>query len=366
MTTANAVLPLAQLLASPPQPETPEIGWFCTYTPEEIVLAAGVTPRRLQGGCQPIRTADTYLHSNLCPYVRSTLDAALHGEEAAVDGIISVASCDALRRLHDAWCAQCAPAFSHLLSMPRFATKAAVAFAITEFRDLARALEAYTGQPIRDEDLQAAIVEMNRVRATLRALSQLRVEGYSAVTGADMHAGVQAAMRWPKVAFADRLEAWIADVRAQDAPAPTAGPRIFLAGGILDHEGILDLVTELGGRVVLDDLCTGERYYDRDADPRDNPWSAVVRRQLDRSPCARMRDTERRAEEVRDLCAHHAIDGVIYYTIKFCDPHLFDFVVMEQTLRAAGIPVLRWESDYSLGAQGQMRTRVEAFLEIIA
>ncbi len=365
MIPAAGVASLSETLAHPPPAPTPEIGWFCTYTPEELLLAAGLTPRRLRGGCQPIRSADAHLHNNLCPYVRSTLDAAIHHEEAPVAGVITVASCDSMRRLHDAWCAQFAPAFAFLLSMPRLSTEAAVDFAAAEFRALCDALGAYVGQPIGDEALATGIATMNGMRATLREIAALHVDGYAAVSASDMATSVDAAMRWPKVAFTERVGDWAAAVRAEQHPRPRSGPRILVAGGILDHAYIMELVEDLGGQVPADDLCTGSRYYGRDVQVNGDPLRALAERQLQRSSCARMRDTEGRVRALLAACDRHRIDGVIYYTIKFCDPHLFDLVPIEQALRATGIPVLRWESDHTMGARGQMRTRVEAFLEML-
>lgn len=79
------------------------LGWFCTYTPEEILLAAGLDSRRIFGTFNPVRSADIYLGSNLCPYVRSCLEGAIKGRYGALDGAIMTTSCNAMCHLYNAW-----------------------------------------------------------------------------------------------------------------------------------------------------------------------------------------------------------------------------------------------------------------------
>ena len=82
----------------------PAVGWFCTYTPLEILLAAGLHPFRIvpEPG-RAMTQADTCIDRNFCPYVRTCLGEALDGHYDFLDGLVVVNSCDPMRRLYDTW-----------------------------------------------------------------------------------------------------------------------------------------------------------------------------------------------------------------------------------------------------------------------
>ena len=81
------------------------LGWLCTYTPEELVHAAGIIPYRIfKGGEEePTTTADTYLQRNLCPFARACMGYALMGHYDFLDGVASTHTCDAIHRLPYVW-----------------------------------------------------------------------------------------------------------------------------------------------------------------------------------------------------------------------------------------------------------------------
>src|SRR3970040_1866708 len=105
-----------------PDPERLKVGFLCSYTPEEVILAAGLQPIRLHTSGKPLKRADAYLHNTLCAYVRSVLDAALEGDAAHLAGMVFVSSCDAMRRLCDVWRHYVRTDFVHILDLPREAS----------------------------------------------------------------------------------------------------------------------------------------------------------------------------------------------------------------------------------------------------
>ena len=115
--------------------------------------------------------------------------------------------------------------------------------------------------------------------------------------------------------------------------------------------------------MVCEDLCTGIRYFEGLVDINIEPLSALSKRYLNRPPCARMIDADKRFDYLWNLIEEYRIDGVIYYTLKFCDTNLFEFPYLRERLREKGVSILFLESDGSASYSGQMRTRIEAFLE---
>jgi benzoyl-CoA reductase/2-hydroxyglutaryl-CoA dehydratase subunit BcrC/BadD/HgdB len=103
------------------------MGWLCAYTPEELVLASGLTPLRLVG-CEERPLHASLLPSNLCPYVRSVLDEAEGGRGQTLAAVSFVASCDAMRRLADVWRMRFPGTPVHVIDSPRRRDRAAEFF----------------------------------------------------------------------------------------------------------------------------------------------------------------------------------------------------------------------------------------------
>ena len=152
--------------------------------------------------------------------------------------------------------------------------------------------------------------------------------------------------------------------------AAEAGPerkRIILSGGVCNQPDIYTIIEEAGGAVVGDDLCTGSRSFSglidetarsRRGDRRSDTWSgSSVRRSTGGS-------TERADHLVR-LVREKRAQGVIFFLLKFCDPHAFDYPYLKEALDKAGIPSMLIEVEDRLPADGQLRTRFEAFIEMI-
>ena len=141
---------------------------------------------------------------------------------------------------------------------------------------------------------------------------------------------------------------------------------ITLSGGVLDAPWSVSAIENAGGRVVADDLCCGSRYFDGQSSVEGDPLVAIARRYIERAQCARMTDTTVRLDRLMQTIEDTDTRGLIYYCVKFCDPHTLDWVMAEKRLQSLGIPALRCETDFSISARERMRTRIEAFLEMLA
>ncbi|MBE0559110.1 MAG: 2-hydroxyacyl-CoA dehydratase, partial [Proteobacteria bacterium] len=123
---------------------------------------------------------------------------------------------------------------------------------------------------------------------------------------------------------------------------------------------------EAGGVVVGDDLCTGSRSFSGLIDEKADPAAAIGARYLERVVCpAKHRGLAERAENLVRLAREKRAGGVIFFLLKFCDPHAFDYPYLREALEKAGIPSMAVEVEDRLPADGQLRTRFEAFIEMI-
>jgi bzd-type benzoyl-CoA reductase N subunit len=341
----------------------PVIGWLCCYTPLEIILAAGIVPYRIIP--EPTSDmADSYLHSNFCPYVRSSLGRAIRGDLDFIEGLVLVNSCDGLRRLYDAWRLYAKTPRVYLVDLPRVATGSALSHfrgTLAWFKDQ---LEEGFGVSISEGAIEEAISISNRGRRLLKDLYDLRKSHKLPISGSQVMDLVKGDMLLPKEEYLGLLEKLVGELKETAVPR-TNLPRVMITGSLLEDSGVAHLVEEAGGEVACDDLCTGSRYFWDCIDGDDDPFLSLSRHYLSRIPCARMMDSDRRLDHVMDLVADFDVHGVICYTLKFCDTFLYDVPLLKERLDARDIPSLFLDSDYTPGTMGRLKTRIEAFLELL-
>jgi benzoyl-CoA reductase/2-hydroxyglutaryl-CoA dehydratase subunit BcrC/BadD/HgdB len=126
------------------------------------------------------------------------------------------------------------------------------------------------------------------------------------------------------------------------------------------------MIEEAGGLVVGDDLCTGSRSFSGLIDTAAAPLIGIAGRYRERVVCpAKHRGLTDRADHLVRLVRDKEASGVIFFLLKFCDPHAFDLPYLREALEKERIPSLLIEVEEKLPADGQLRTRFEAFMEML-
>ena len=345
------------------------VGTFCSYAPEEIILAAGAHPFRLFGSGEKIHLAEAHLQSYCCSLVRGALEDALGGRLEFLDGVVFPHTCDSIQRLSDIWRLN-VPACFHLdVVLPvKLDTDGAAQYLIDVLNRFRGELGEKLGVTISDDDLRAAIRTMNRIRAALTRIYALKGERPEILKGSDLYALVRAAMIMDRTRAASLLEEVVAAMEKKSVSDVAVWPkkRIVLSGGVCNHPDIYTIIEEAGGAVVGDDLCTGSRYFSGLIDEKADPVKAIAGRILTRVVCpAKHRGLTDRADHLIRLVREQRAQGVIFFLLKFCDPHAFDYPYLKEALDRAGIPGMLMEVEDRLPADGQLRTRFEAFIEMI-
>ena len=343
------------------------IGLFCTYTPEELIVAGGALPFRIFGSMGAVTLADAHLQAYSCSLVRGALGDALDGKLDFLDGAVFPHTCDSIQRLSDIWRINTGLSFHADIVLPvKLNTESAGAYMVGIFRKFKKNLEKELGREITDEDLKAAIDMYNRIRMGLEQLYRIRRDNPDAISGNDLYAVVKSGMVMDRNIFLQ----WISEVieRLKDqSPEPVSGKkRLVLSGGICNIPDVYGIMEDAGGAVVWDDLCTGSRYFTGRIDTAGDPVEAVARRYLTRAICpAKHAGLRSRAEYLLHLVEENRADGVVFIFLKFCDPHLFDYPYLKTALDEAGIPSLFFEIEDQMSAEGQLKTRCEAFIEML-
>lgn len=346
------------------------VGWGCTYIPEEILHAAGTLPVRVLGGRGETPLGDARLYSNVCSFVRSCLDQALQGHYDGLDGFVTVNACDPIRRLYDAWSYYLKTPYVSIFSLPSDASDEAIDFFRLELLRLADELKRTLGIRVTEAALRRSIRLYNRSRELLGQLYQTRATDPPPLSGSEMLEVVLAGMLIPREHFCDLLEELLARLTSAAPKERPGSPlsdrvRLLLMGSELDDPRYVQLIEEAGGVVVADDLCMGSRYFSGLVDEAAvDPFEALARRYLTRPPCPKlMYPAAERIAHLQRMARQYRVEGVIHQSIKFCDNHAGVYTVVRHGFEEMDLPILELEREYALSGAGQLKTRVQAFVE---
>jgi benzoyl-CoA reductase subunit C len=344
------------------------IGIFCSYVPEEIIMAAGMVPFRIRAVTSTKTTlGDAWFSSYNCSYVRHLMDLALEGRFRFLDGIVFINACDHIRRMFDNWKAALDyPPFIHLVAVPHKRSRDALAWYRQELDILKRKIENQFKVTITDDALREAIRGQNQVRNLLSQLYELRKTDRPPITGAETLSVVMAGTALPREDFVHLLDQLLEEIPGRE-PYPEGLPRVMIQSGCLEDIEHLELVEGQGCAVVDDSLCFGRRYFDRPVhEDSDDPLQALAERYLLHLSCPRIsNDFPERLKRVKQSVQDFRLDGLICEKLKFCDLWGGEAFILRKDSRNTGLPVLTLERELYGGGSGQIKTRVQAFLERI-
>ncbi|MGD8304937.1 MAG: 2-hydroxyacyl-CoA dehydratase family protein [Desulfobacterales bacterium] len=348
-------------------PHQPKIGYACAYTPLVLLDAAGFTPYRILPVSDCPDQAGQLLHDNLCPHVKRILDRAIGKDLPDLEGIVLMNSCDAMRRLADAWARVRPDDKIILLDLPATADDTAVAYFAGELSRLTDSLSEWSERTVTGDDIGASIARYNKLPSLFNRLHKRLRQNKLSGGSTRMQMLYNAAMSRSFKKSAAILGQALAEPQPK-GPEPDGTP-VFLFGNVLADPEALRLFESCGARVIEDDLCTGSRLFTPiEFDERQDGLAQISRGLLTRPPCARTFDPAQPLKLAQDILGRARASGargVIGQTIKFCDPYLNRLPAVRETLQHANIPLLLLESDCSLRSIEQQRTRIEAFIEML-
>lgn len=341
------------------------IGYFCTYTPEEVIYAAGMLPVRVLGSHEPEDVSAPYIHSMWCPFSHDVLAQGLKGRYDYLDGIVMANSCMHMRQAFSAWREHVPSPFSFFVSMPsKVHSPRAKPYLVGELTDLKTSLEKLSGKAITDADLERAIGLVNKNRRLMKEIYELRKADKPPLTGIEAMYMVVSAQLTDKAAHSAELEKLLPELR-QRKTARQPGTRLMLIGSENDDVTFVNLLESFDATVVIDESCTGSRYFWNEVIPDKDKLGAIASRYLDRPRCP-VKDWEARVrfDHILKLAKDYNVRGVVLYQQKFCDPHELDMVPLRKMLEENGFPCYMFELDITVPV-GQFRIRFEAFLEML-
>ena len=352
------------------------IGTFCNFVPEELIYAANCVPIRLCAGFyETIEQAEEMLPQDICPLIKSCFGCKMVGLPyfELCDLAIMPTVCDGKKKLAEIL-SDWLPVW--LLELPNIKDGPySKEIWLAEIKRLKKRLERLTGNKITYSKLKQAIELLHQRQIVFRRFYKIRQTEKPVISGRDTLLVTQTSFfddlkRWTK--NTEKLCQELEENLKNDLTICSGrAPRLVLTGAsiIWPNYKLLNIIEELGGIIVGDTLCSGtQRLYNPvevDEWVMEDMLRAVAEKYLLPSVCPCFTHSEDRIDNLLQMCQDFKADGVIYHQLRLCQVFDLEFQKIKQVLSKNKIPILRIQTDYSQEDVEQIKTRVEAFLEML-
>lgn len=350
------------------------IGTFCVYVPEELILAVGGTCVGLCAGAEiGIDEAEKVLPRNTCALIKSFMGFKLAGlcpYIQASDLVVGETTCDGKKKAYEILNDY---KETYVMEIPQMKTERDRALWRGEILQFKQKLEEISGRKVTSENLRQGIKIANEKRRALQRLSQIRKTIPSPISGLDALLVNQIAFYDNPIRFTRNINTLCDEleerVRKGIGVTKNGMPRILVSGSpmALPNWKIPFIVETSGAVVVAEESCVGERSTRDLVDETGKTLNQMIDAITDRYmkiDCACFTPNEERIEHILELADSFKVNGVIHYGIQFCTPYSMEAYKVEKALQQKGVPALKIESDYGMEDVGQLKTRIEAFLEM--
>lgn len=350
-------------------------GTFCIFVPDEIVIALNGIVTGLCGGSQFwVPGGEAVLPKNTCPLIKASVGARL-GRTCPffriADVYVGETTCDGKKKAYEIL-GQDVPMI--IMDVPQMKRPKDILKWKDEIAEFAAKAEEITGNALTMENLKAAIRTVNEKRKAMQRVYDARKSLTLPISGRD-------ALLMTQISFfddpercaqmcnrlADELEQRIKDGVSVAKPGDR---RILITGTPLavPNWKLHNIIETSGAVVVCEEMCTGTRYFenlvDDSGETLDDLFMALAERYM-KNNCACFTPNPGRVEDIIRLAKAYRADGVIDCSLKFCGLYDIEKRTVAEALKAEGIPVLPLETDYEDSDAGQLRTRIEAFVEML-
>ena len=354
------------------------LGYTCFHAPEVLMNLGNCFSVRLRAPhTNSMELATYYMANNSCEFARALLERALEGNYAFLHAMIGVDVCEANNRAIENM------EIMHMqgedkdkffycnLDIPYSDDEDCVEHVREQVsRKILKPLRENYGIDTSDDAIRAAVSEHNEVCRILTEIGQFRKEENPRITGYEYHILNLVSYCCPKYLIVDKLRETLEELRQREPDVkPRFRVKIAVVGSEIDDPGFTKLVEDAGALVVVDRFCFGSTPGREEIhlDPDLPVLESIARHYLNTSQCPRFMQREKvdgRWQLVRDLCAEYHAQGVLYEQLKFCEYWGYERALASHVVtREFGIPSVAVDRQNATGGSGQLRTRVQAFVE---
>ena len=342
------------------------IGFFCPHVPEELVHASGAFPFRLMGTPIKMSHVQAHLPPNCCHLVKSSLESLLQGELDFLKGIIFSHTCDTMQGLAEIWALQRRIPLQFNLMIPSHVdTELSRPYLKTELERFKNFLESNVGK-ITPQNLKASIQLFNHIREKIQEIYSRRSKSHNRISGMDFARIIRAVYLMDRQRYLELLDELLTGLPAKTEESENRVP-VYLAGNMTHSDSYFSLIEEAGAIVVQDDLCSGTRFLRLMVPEDSDPIDGLTSRYFTTFLCpTQHKGVHAHIETLLREVEKSGAKGVIFLLYKYCESHFFDYPDLKQALELKGIPTLLLEVEDPSYSIGQLKIRVQAFMEMLS
>lgn len=351
------------------------VGVYCTYAPIEIIRAFGLVPAVLCAFSNgTVEAAETVLPANLCPLIKSSYGFIITDTcpfFGIADAVIAETTCDGKKKMFEL-IGEYKP--MHVMDLPQIPDEPEALDSWTiMIRKLMRFLETQFGNGVTQEKIEEAIRDSNiKIRLMDRVFDHVALKppvlGWQELY--DLFFLAQGMPGREMVPIFEDIIRKLETRRSQGyVYGPVNAPRVMVTGCPIagDATKVYKVIEEAGGAIVAFESCMGMKpYMSGFKEGEEDPVRAIAEHYLE-IPCSCMTPNDRRLSSIDKLIERFKPDVVVDIVLQACHAYNVEsYKVGEHVRQKHGLPFLKIETDYSQGDIGQIRTRVQALLEISA
>ena len=352
------------------------LGYNCYYIPEVLLNLPGCFSSRLRAPrCESTDVATYYMTSRVCPYVRSILERAIEGGYNYLNALFGAECCASMERMEEHFFlinpVKNDRFFVTQIDPPLKGDKTSYDYykGQLKLKVVDQLAERY-GVDTSDAAMRATIEKFNELCDVITEIGNFRKLPNPPITGYEFHVIQLVSQVCPHKRILPYLKQTLTELKRRKPDAqPWFRVRLVVTGSEIDDPAFTKLIEDCGAMVVADRYCYGSLPGREQIEILDGetPLRAVARHYLRTSQCPRFMERARsdgRRTYIRDLCREYSADGVLYEQMKFCEFWSYERVLGVHILQEElGIPTVGIEKEYTLAGAGQLRTRIQAFVE---
>jgi benzoyl-CoA reductase/2-hydroxyglutaryl-CoA dehydratase subunit BcrC/BadD/HgdB len=351
------------------------IGYFPgSYVPEEMIYASGAIPVCLANGgdSTTVEASLSVLPRHFCSFIRAQIGEIklnCNPYYDLIDLLIAPIACQHLKKV-----AEILEYSGNIkilkLGIPNaYDSDPALEYYSYQLRKLRDRLQVLTGNVISDEKIISAIDLYNSMRKLLREISLLRINSPLPLSSIDFIKLNHTSLYADPAFMVEVLQSIYSDLKEKQLPAKINKPRLLLIGPNVAYGDykVLEIVEAAGGEIAIEEVSESIRNYWQTISTLGDPVESLARGYLrDRIPCAFMIHSARaRLDFALKLIRDFNVSGVIWYELLGCETYDSESYYVSRKLEDKKIPLLILESDYGTSDIGQLKNRIDAFMEIV-
>ena len=350
------------------------VGTFCTYTPKELIYAAGAVPVSLCSlSEETIPAAEKHLPKNLCPLIKASYGYALTDKCPYMyfsDMIVGETTCDGKKKMYELLGEL---KDTYIMQLPQTQDKErGMDLWKEEVSRFKKKLEKKFSVSISKEKISEAISQVNDERKLLKEFYSLGKLTPPPLSGYEMHKVLNGvSYTFDKKLQNEKIREIIENLKAIDknnsSKVSVKAPRILITGCPIGGvaEKIIKPIEDAGAVVVTYENCGGAKNLDRLVDETIDPIQALAEKYIS-IPCSVMSPNTDREDLLKRLIDEYQVDGVVEVILQACHTYSVETHMIKRVVtKEKDVPYMSLETDYSIGDTGQIKTRIEAFIEML-